>query len=560
MQITRRAIFLLFFITTAAVAQPPSVKQARGLKQAVVSAHPLASDAGLRALRRGGNAFDAAIATQLALAVVYPRAGNLGGGGFLVARMSDGPAFCIDFRETAPASAYDSMYINPLTGIADTARALNGPGAAGIPGTVAGLFETYRYARLPFDSLILPAIRLARDGFRITAREAAKLNEHRSALEENNTAPHPFIIKNNWKEGDVLIQPQLALTLERIRKEGRDGFYKGETARLILDCMKKRSGYTSREDLEGYKVKLYDAYSFTIDDYRFLTMPLPSSGGIIMHQVLGMIQILDKEQGKAGSLAEMYPRYMEACRRAYADRSEWMGDPAYFEVPLDTLVSANYLRLRIAAFDPDKAGNSLTTGPGVFTESDETTHLSIVDSLGNAVAVTTTLNGNYGCKTVVPGAGFFLNNEMDDFSIQPGVPNQFGALGGQANAIRPGKRMLSSMSPLIIERDNSLFAVMGAPGGTTIPASVMQVFLFITRFKMSPMEAVSRPRLHHQWQPDMVFYESGVESRLLESLRRMGYVLSVRPPFGSVELIIRAKDGLWEGVADLRGDDSVSGN
>lgn len=552
-------ILSLLFITVTALAQTPSVKQAGSLRHVVVSAHPLASDAGLSVLKQGGNAFDAAIATQLALAVVYPRAGNLGGGGFLVARMKEGTAFSIDFRETAPASAFDSMYINPLTGSADPAKSLNGPGAAGVPGTVAGLFETYRYARLPFDSLILPAIRLARDGFRITAREAEKLNEYRSAFERNNYAPHPFVKKDSWKEGDVLLQPELALTLERIRKEGSDGFYRGETARLILDCSVKGGGFFSPEDLKGYQVKVHDVYSFTVDNYRFLTMPPPSSGGIIMQQVLGMMQILDKKEGKARTLTEMYPRYIEACRRAYADRSEWMGDPAYFEVPADTLVSPDYLRLRIAAFDPKKAGSSDMTGPGMFTESDETTHLSIADSFGNAVAVTTTLNGNYGCKTVVPGAGFFLNNEMDDFSIQPGVPNQFGAVGGQANAIKPGKRMLSSMTPLIIERDSLLFAVLGAPGGTTIPASVMQVFLFITRYGMKGAEAVRMARLHHQWQPDVVYHERDADTRILDSLRKMGYTLTERTPFGSVELIIRENDGLWEGVADDRGDDSVGG-
>ena len=535
-----------------------SEKYQEGLKSVVVCAHPLASEAGALMFKYGGNAFDAAIATQLALAVVYPRAGNLGGGGFLVAKLKEDVAFTIDFRETAPAAMNSMSYVDSLTGIADTGRARNGPSSCGVPGTVAGLFETYRYALLPFDSLIAPAIRLAQDGFCITALEAEKLNSHRDWFLKNNRERILFTKDTPWKEGDTLRQPDLALTLMRIRKDKVAGFYLGETARMILETMKRSGGFITESDLTGYQVKLRDPLRFDYKEYSFITMSLPSSGGIIMHQVLSMMQLLEKKYGKAKDETEFCHRFVEAERRAYADRSKWPGDPDFVSVPLDTLVSSFYLAERIADYDPAKAGESKDVQPGQI-ESEETTHISIADSAGNIVSITTTLNGNYGSKTVVPGAGFFLNNEMDDFSIQPGVPNQFGAVGGSANAIQPGKRMLSSMSPTIVLKNGKLFAVLGAPGGTTIPSSVLLTFLRLVELKQNPIDAVNAPRLHHQWLPDIISVERGFPSERAAALEQLGYAVKYRSPFGTIELILAGSKDSFTGIADGRGDDSVAG-
>lgn len=535
-----------------------SKKNVSGLKSVVVAAHPLAADAGTLMFSYGGNAFDAAVATQLALAVVYPRAGNLGGGGFLVALMKDDVAFTIDFRETAPSNVNANTYVDTLTGIADTGRSLNGPSSSGVPGTVAGLMETNRYARLPFDSLIAPAIRLAEQGFCITALEAEKLNAHRDYFLKNNKEKILFVKENPWKEGDTLRQPMLANTLRRIGKKGNNDFYKGETAKYIVEEMKRGGGYVTEKDLAAYRVKNGDALRFDYKEYSLITMPPPSSGGMIMQQVLTMLQILEKKYGKPANLVQFYQRFTEAERRAYADRSQWPGDPAFVDVPLDTLLSYSYLTARIADFDPLKAGSSKITAPGSI-ESEETTHISIADTFGNVLAITTTLNGNYGSKTMVQGAGFFLNNEMDDFSIQPGVANQFGAIGGTANAIEPGKRMLSSMSPTIVLKNGKLFAVLGAPGGTTIPSSVMLTFLRMAELKQDPSTAVNEPRLHHQWLPDIVSVEKGFPEDIAAALEKKGYVVRYRSPFGTVELIVADRDGTLTGIADSRGDDSVAG-
>ncbi|MBK7889214.1 MAG: gamma-glutamyltransferase [Bacteroidetes bacterium] len=555
-------LFSLLFLFSSSSAQTnysySSKKNLNGLSAAVVAAHPLAADAGTLMFSYGGNAFDAAVATQLALAVVYPRAGNLGGGGFLVALMKDDVAFTIDFRETAPSNVHANTYVDTLTGQADTGRSLNGPSSSGVPGTVAGLMETNRYARLPFDSLIAPAIRLAEQGFCITALEAEKLNSNRAVFLKNNKEKILFVKDVNWKEGDTLRQPVLANTLRRIGKKGLNDFYRGETAKYIVEEMQRGGGYVTEKDLENYRVKNGDAMRFDYKEYSLITMPLPSSGGIIMQQVLTMMQILEKKYGKPANLVQFYQRFIESERRAYADRSQWPGDPAFVDVPVDTLISKKYLTARIADFNPNKAGSSKITEPGVI-ESEETTHISVVDTFGNVLSITTTLNGNYGSKTMVKGAGFFLNNEMDDFSIQPGVANQFGAVGGTANAIEPGKRMLSSMSPTIVLKNGKFFAVLGAPGGTTIPSSVMLTFLRIADLKQDPSTSVNDPRLHHQWLPDIVSVEKGFPSDIASSLESKGYVVNYRSPFGTIELIVADQDGKLNGIADSRGDDSVAG-
>ncbi|MEO6539473.1 MAG: gamma-glutamyltransferase, partial [Ferruginibacter sp.] len=451
-------------------------------KGAVVSAHPLASMVGLQILKQGGNAFDAAIATQLTLAVVYPGAGNIGGGGFMVAHLKNGKNISLDYREKAPAKASRDMYLNEK-GEPQMNLSQDGHLAAGVPGTVAGLFASMKYAKLPFKTLIQPAIDLAEKGFAITASQASSLNGTKKEFEALNTVPVAFVKETEWKAGDILIQKELANTLKRIRDKGQKGFYEGETARLIVAEMQKgkglangQAGIISLADLKTYQAKERDVLDFNYKGYRILTMPLPSSGGIILEQMMRMIE--NKNIVAMGFQTAASVQLMtEVERRAYADRAEFLGDPDFVKVPVKTLVSPAYLKERMKDYEPGKAGNSKNTTAGFIKESEETTHLSVLDALGNAVSVTTTLNDSYGSKTVVGGAGFLLNNEMDDFSVKPGVPNMYGAIGNKNNAIAPGKRMLSSMTPTIVLKNGSPYLVVGTPGGTTIPTSVFQALV-----------------------------------------------------------------------------------
>ena len=463
-------------------------------KGAVVSAHPLASLVGLDILKKGGNAIDAAIAMQLALAVVYPGAGNIGGGGFMVAHLQNGNNFTLDYREKAPAKATRDMYLDekgdPLLHLSQ-----KGHLAAGVPGTVAGLFASMKYAKLPFATLIQPAINLAEKGFAITTSQASSFNYTKKEFLELNTAAIAFVKQTEWKTGDILIQKELVNTLKRIRDNGQKGFYEGETARLIIAEMRpplsppkreemekidanKRTteGIISLEDLKNYKAVERTAIDFTYKGYRIITMPLPNSGGIILQQMMKMIEGRNIAAMKFQTAASVQ-LMTEVERRAFADRAEFLGDPDFVKVPVKTLVSAEYLNERMKDYEPGKAGNSKTTIAGNIKESEETTHLSIIDAYGNAVSVTTTLNDSYGSKTVVSGAGFLLNNEMDDFSVKPGVPNMYGAIGNDKNAIAPGKRMLSSMTPTIVLKNGSPYLVVGTPGGTTIPTSVFQTLV-----------------------------------------------------------------------------------
>ncbi|HXB95572.1 MAG TPA: gamma-glutamyltransferase, partial [Puia sp.] len=427
---------------------------------AVVSAHPLASNVGVSILRQGGNAFDAAIATQLALAVVYPAAGNIGGGGFMVAHTDKGSNIALDFREKAPAAATRDMYLdaagNPIAGLSE-----NGHLASGVPGTIAGLFAELKYARFPMSRLIQPAIDLADKGFVLTEAEARSLNYTQTAFIKYNTISPIFVKQGGWKAGDTLVQKDLAATLRRIRDLGAKGFYEGETARLILGEMKRGKGIISAEDLKGYTAKEREATTFPYHSYTVVTMPLPSSGGVILQQMLKMVE--GQPLKSYGFESVKATHWMtEAERIAYADRAKFLGDRDYYSVPVRTLTSDAYIRKRIALIDPDKAGNSVDIQAGVLSSaSEETTHLNVIDKEGNAVSITTTLNGGYGDRVVVGGAGFFLNNEMDDFSIKPGVPNMYGAVGAEANAIAPGKRMLSSMTPTLVLDKGKIFLVVG---------------------------------------------------------------------------------------------------
>ncbi len=569
---------------------------------AVVSAHPLASAAGVAILKKGGNAIDAAIATQLALAVVYPAAGNIGGGGFMIAHLVKNPAgkaganiaakaaantahkaptsasaskkpgahatapvpsgldLAIDFRERAPAAATRDMYLdpsgNPVAGLSE-----NGHLASGVPGTIAGIFDELKYAKLPFAQLIQAAIDLAEKGFVITESEARNLNGTRNAFKKYNTVQPVFIRDSNWKAGDTLVQKDLAKTLRLIRDHGAKGFYEGETARLILAEMQRGKGIITAADLENYKAVDRTPTLFSYHNHTILTMPLPSSGGVVLQQMLKMVE--DKPLADYGFESVKAVHLMtEVERLAYADRAQFLGDRDYYSVPVDTLVSAAYLRRRLAQIPPLKAGKSTVIKAGVLSPaSEETTHLDVIDAQGNAVSITTTLNGGYGNRVVVGGAGFFLNNEMDDFSIKPGVPNMYGAIGAEANAIAPGKRMLSSMSPTIVLDSGRVSLVVGTPGGTTITTSVFQTLVDILDFNLGPEDAVNLPKFHHQWFPDDIYVEPAFSNATEDSLKVMGYQVARRGSIGRTE-VIKVYPGSTRkiiAVGDRRGDDTALG-
>ncbi|MBM3433100.1 MAG: gamma-glutamyltransferase [Bacteroidetes bacterium] len=562
-------LFLMFFLPNASGQvfteknQPYQYTITKKMvvdKGAVVSAHPLASEAGLLILKMGGNAVDATIATQLALAVVYPNAGNLGGGGFMVAQLADGNRLALDYREMAPGAATRDMYIDSA-GVASTQKSQNGHLASGIPGTVAGLFESHKYAKLPFALLIQPAIELAEKGFAITESEANSLNYLQGNLKKNNTVMPVFYRSVPWKAGDTLIQSDLAATLKRMQKNGKAGFYEGETAKLIVAEMKRGNGLITEQDLKNYVAKWRTPHEFDYKGYRIVSMPMPSSGGLLLHQMMKMVE--DRNLGAMGFQSPAAVQLMtEVMRRAFADRSKYMGDADFYPVPVSKLTDPEYLKMRMSSYRPDAPTPSTSLEPGNvnFHESEETTHLSVIDGEGNAVAVTTTLNGSYGSKTVVGGSGFFLNNEMDDFSIKPGVPNMFGAIGGDANAIHPGKRMLSSMTPTIVLKDNKPFIVVGTPGGTTIPTQVFQNIINIIEFGMNADDAINKPKFHHQWLPDELITEKGFLPKTTEAMKAMGYLMGKeRGGIGRSEIILVRPDGKREAVADRRGEDAVAG-
>lgn len=528
-------------------------------KGAVVSAHPLASKVGVEILKKGGNAVDAAIATQLALAVVYSGAGNIGGGGFLVARLQDGKTISIDYREMAPGNAHRDMYID-ADGKARTDKSQDGHLAGGVPGTVAGLFASHQYAKLPFATLIQPAIDLAEKGYTLTSREAGYLNSMQADFKKYNSVTPVFVKEGGWKGGDTLIQKDLAKTLKRIREKGAAGFYEGETAKLIVEEMKRGNGIITYDDLKNYKAKLREPHEFDYKGYKIVSMPMPSSGGLLLHQMMKMIENRDIQ--KMGfQTAQSVQLMTEVERRAYADRAEYMGDADYYKVPVKMISNDVYLQERMKSYEPNKATPSTVIKPGILvkTESEETTHLSVIDNEGNAVSVTTTLNGGYGSRVVIGHAGFFLNNEMDDFSIKPGVPNMFGAVGGEANSIQAGKRMLSSMTPTIVLKDNKPFIVAGTPGGTTIPTQVFETLVNILDFNMSTTDAVYKPKFHHQWLPDVLDVEKGFPVSVRNELEKMGYKLKERGAIGRTEIIKVLPDGKFEAVADNRGEDAAEG-
>ena len=523
---------------------------------AVVCAHPLAGKVGLFILKNGGNAFDAAIAMQLALAVVYPSAGNLGGGGFMVAHLKDGRNIALDYREKAPAAASRDMYLDSA-GNPQMHLSQEGHLAAGVPGTVAGLFAEMKHASLPFKRLIQPAIDLAENGFAITASQAKALNSYRNDFLSRNTNPTAFAKEAEWKAGDMLVQKELSNTLKRIRDKGQQGFYGGETANLIVAEMQRGKGIISLDDLKNYTVAERSPLEFEHRKYHVITMPLPSSGGILLEQMMKMVAMKNISQMRFQTAASVQ-LMTEVERRAFADRGEFLGDPDFVKVPVQRLVSDEYLKERMKDYEPGKAGSSIQTKAGVIRESEQTTHLNVLDKFGNAVAITTTLNDTYGSKTVVTGAGFILNDEMDDFSVKPGVPNMYGAIGNEKNAIAPGKRMLSSMTPTIVLKKGRPYIITGTPGGTTIPTSVFQTLINILEFDMNANDAVNKPKFHHQWLPDSLFIERDFPADIKEKLEQMGYQTKTRTSIGRTELILIKRKSIVA-VGDRRGDDDAEG-
>ncbi len=526
----------------------------------VVSAHPLASDVGLEILKNGGNAVEAAIAVQFALAVTHPSAGNLGGGGFMVIRLKDGSSYTLDFREAAPLKAHRDMYLSDSGTVVDQ-LSIDGHLASGVPGSVDGMIKAYeKFGQMDWAKLVQPSIDLALNGFALTKKEAAGLNNNQEKFKSLNTVAPDFLL-GDWKAGDKVVYTDLGHTLERIRDQKRAGFYEGKTADDIVSEMERGSGIISYEDLKTYQSKWRDPIFGYYKGYKVISMPPPSSGGVALLQLLGIVE--DFPLNTLGwQNDETIHAIVEAERRVYADRATYLGDPDFTKVPVKELVDHTYLTERMSNFNPKIAtpSDSVAAGSIQYYESDETTHFSVVDKFGNAVSVTTTLNGGYGSKVVVSGSGFILNNEMDDFSVKPGVPNMFGLIGGEANSIQPKKRMLSSMTPTIVEKDNELFMVVGTPGGSTIITSVFQVILNVIDHNMGMQEAVEVPRFHSQWLPDVVVYENGrIDSLALQKLEDRGHQFNTTGSIGRVDAILVRKDGKLEGGADPRGDDAASG-
>ena len=527
----------------------------------IATAHPLATEAGLEILRKGGNAFDAGIAVHFVLAVVFPEAGNIGGGGFAVLREANGGIASLDFREKAPGVAHRDMYLDENGEVMKMTSRI-GHKATGVPGSVAGMWELHqKYGNLSWEDLLKPAIKLAYYGYTVSRYSANNLNEKQEDFLEANRYTPWTVKEEGWQKGDSIVQKELAATLTQIQNKGRDGFYKGIVADQIAKEMQLGKGYITRADLEGYEAVWRNPLTYSYKGHRIISMPPPSSGGVALIQLLQGADEFD--MGKRGhNTPESIHIMTELERRVYADRATYLGDPDYYDVPVELLLSEEYNKDRYRSISLKKKtpSSEIKEGEVEIIESVQTTHYSIVDPEGNALSVTTTINSFYGCKVMVKGAGFFLNNEMNDFSSKPGVPNQFGLVGGEANAIAPEKRMLSSMTPTILEKGDQLFMVVGTPGGATIITQIFQVIMNVVDHGMTMQDAVNAGRTHHQWLPDEIL----VETRTLDpvdslELVELGHKIKNRGSWGRVDAVLVKNDSTLEGAADYtRGADDYT--
>ena len=525
----------------------------------VVSAREEASKIGIKILKKGGNAFDAMMATELALAVSYPSAGNIGGGGFMVYRMSDGTIGALDYRERAPIKSSRDMYLDDNDNIIK-GLSMIGALSIGVPGTIAGIFEAHeRFGKLEIEEIISPVIDLAKNGFVITENQQMRINENRKYFQLANKSK--ILFDDNFKKNDTIRNHKLAATLERIMVNGKNEFYHGETAKKLVEFINQNGGIISLEDLKIYKPIWRDPITFNYDGLKIISMSPPSSGGICINQIMTMIEPYNLKSFGHNSI-NYIKLLVEAERRSFADRSHFLGDPDFISIPTKMLTNKDYLENRMVDFSFEEPTDSNKIGYGDISipEANETTHYSIVDQFGNAIAVTTTLNGTFGSKLFADELGFFLNNEMDDFSSKPGFPNMYGLIGGEANKIEPKKRMLSSMSPTIVEKDGELYMTLGTPGGSTIITSVVQTILNVHEFEMTMNEAVNSPRFHHQWKPDSIRIELDYFDRdVIEALLKSGYRLNDKGTIGRVDGILIRDDKMLEGGADKRGDDTALG-
>jgi gamma-glutamyltranspeptidase/glutathione hydrolase len=583
----KKNLFFLLFLIASCKNKPTQNQQIKGLSEyavdvpgiqtfydkkgvladngMVASAHPIASQVGIEILKAGGNAIDAAVATHFALAVVYPWAGNLGGGGFLVYRDKKGGTYTLDFREKAPMKAHRDMYLdasgNPIAGLS-----ILGHLASGVPGSVDGMLTMHeKFGKLSWDKVIAPAITLAQNGIVLTEREAVGLNRVKADVAKVNAPDSPYYVrqdKQEWKKGDTLVQKDLGRMLGLIQSKKRAGFYEGECADLLVKEMERGKGIITHEDLKNYHSVWRDAIVDEYKDFKIITMPPTSSGGVALMQLMKFVEPYPLKRWGWNSDSTVQVM-IEAERRVYADRAKWLGDPDFVKVPVKELTSKTYLKQRMNDLSFDKATDSKAISGGAVPgyESDETTHYSVVDNEGNAVSITTTLNGGFGSKVIVQGGGFLMNNEMDDFSIKAGVPNMFGLIGNKANEIVPGKRMLSSMTPTIVEKDGKLFMVVGTPGGSTIITSVFQTILNVLEHGMTMQQAVNALKFHHQWLPDNTTYEKNAFSEAtVNNLKAKGYnLVTMSGSLGRMDCIMLRPDGKLEGGSDPRGDNTSLG-